>query len=135
MKKLRDAAAWMWDHRGQNIWWKPAVLTPANPDQTNPGLNLVEAESIFRLLEDARLIFPTKHPGDESTVYLINEVREKEWTSFLKDLSPFQRYVGRPMTVLFGYPWIVIVWFISLVIASGVGAFFGELMESFFKNP
>ena len=133
MKKLAQAAKWMWDHRGQDTWWKPPVLTPQNNDPSAPQLTLVEAKSVFRLLEDEKLIFPFKHP-DGSTAYLVNEVKEKEWGDFLKDISWFNKWVVRPLVKVFTNIWTVIIWFISVVIAAVVGGFFSAWMRSFFQS-
>lgn len=134
MKKLRQAAKWMWEHRGQDTWWTPPVLTPLNSsDPTAPQLTPVEAESVFRLLEEEKLIFPFKHP-DNFIAYLINEVKEKEWSDFLKDINPFHRWVVRPLVKVFTNVWTVIIWFISIVIASAVGGFFSAWMQSFFHG-
>lgn len=132
MKKLAQAAKWMWDHRGQDIWWKPPVLTPQNNDSTAPGLTLVEAESVFRLLEDEKLIFPFRHNG--STAYLVNEVKEKEWSDFFKGINPFHRWIIRPLVKVFTNVWTVIIWFISVVIAAAVGGFFSSWMQSLFQG-
>jgi hypothetical protein len=123
----------MWDHRGQNLWFTPTVLTPDNNDPTAPKLSTVEAESVFRLLEEERLIFPVKHPSG-FTAYLINEVKEKEWSGFLKGINPFHRWVVRPLVKVFTNVWTVIIWFISIVIASAVGGFFSAWMQSFFHG-
>ncbi|MDI1320490.1 MAG: hypothetical protein PSW75_09920 [bacterium] len=123
MNKLRTAAKWMWDHRGQDIWWRPPVLTAANvQDPTNPQLSTVEAESIFRLLEDEKLIFPFQHPADKKTAYLINEVRESEWESFLEKMSPFYLYVTRPLKAVLKNGWALLIWFLGTVIAAYLGA-------------
>ncbi|MBI1194851.1 MAG: hypothetical protein GC138_03260 [Gammaproteobacteria bacterium] len=130
MNKLRRAAQWMWDHRGQDIWWRPPVLTAANTsDATNPGLSTVEAESVFRLLEDEKLIFPFQHPDDKKTAYLINEVRESEWKSFLEKMSPFYLYVTRPLKVVFKNSWVLLIWFLGTVIAAYLGAVILKTVE------
>jgi hypothetical protein len=133
MKKLREAVKWMWDHCGQDIWWKPHVLTSKNTDPTAPRLTLVEAKSVFRLLEDEKLIFPIQLQ-DRSTAYLINEVKEKEWGDFLKAINPFNRWVVRPLVRLFTKFWIVIIWFTSVVIAAAVGGFFSAWIQSLFDG-
>src|SRR2546427_7291196 len=118
MRKLKNAAKWMWDHRGQDIWWRAGALTAQNAqDQTAPRLSIVEAESVFRLLEEEKLIFPFKHP-EGGTAYLINEVKEKEWTKFLRSVSWFHVFILRPLIRIFGSVWAVFVWFVSLIIAS-----------------
>ncbi len=130
MKKLRTAAKWIWEHRGQDIWWRPPVLTAANAqDPTNPQLSTVEAESVFRVLEDEKLIFPFQHPSDKKTAYLINEVRTAEWEAFLQKMSPFHMYVVRPFMALFKNGWAVLVWFLSTIIAAFLGAFVKKLVE------
>lgn len=130
MKKLRTAAQWMWDHHGQDIWWRPPALTIENvQDPTNPHLSLVEAESVFRLLEDEKLIFPIQHPEDKRTAYLINEMRSTEWNSFLKKINPFYLYVLRPLAALFKNGWTAFIWFLSTVIASVLGALIEKLLE------
>lgn len=132
MKKLREAAKWMWDHRGKNLWWKPPVLTPSNSDPTAPRLTPVEAASVFRLLEDEKLIFPSQLGN--SIVYVINEVKEKEWSNFLKDINPFHRWVVRPLVNIFTNVLTVIIWLVSVVIAAAVGGFFSAWMQSFFHG-
>ena len=134
MQKLRRAAEWMWDHRGQNIWWRPAVLTPINPDTTNPGLNIVEAESVFRMLEDQKLIFPVLNPQDQQTAYLINEIKESEWKVFIRALTPFHRYFLKPLILIFTKLWVVVVWLISVAAAAAIGGFFSAWMQSLFKK-
>ena len=113
----------MWEHRGQDIWWRPGVLTAQNrQDSTAPQLTLVEAESVFRVLEDDKLIFPVKHP-DGGSAYLINEVKKKEWTKFLRSISWFHVFILRPLVRIFGSAWAVFVWLLSVIIASVIGAF------------
>src|SRR5260370_28445679 len=115
MKELRAAAKWMWDHHGQEIWWRPPVMTSANTqDPTNPGLTQVEAESVFRLLEDEKLIFPFQHPTDKKTAYLINEVKQSEWAAFLQKMSPWHLYVARPLRAPFKSHCGLIVWVLSV---------------------
>ena len=98
------------------------MLTAANSqDATNPGLSIVEAESVFRLLEDEKLIFPFQHPTDKKTAYLINEVREEEWAAFLRKMNPFYLCAVRPLLVVFRNVWAVIVWFLSVVAAAIIG--------------
>jgi len=116
MKKLRTAAKWIWNHRGQEIWWLPSVLTD-NPDPTSPKLSSVEAESVFRLLEDEKLIFPLKHPTEMKTVYLINEVRKAEWELFLKKTNPFYLYVTR---LELKCVWKFLIWLLGTVIVAYV---------------
>jgi hypothetical protein len=136
MKKLFRASSWMWDHRGQNIWWRPPVLTASgNPaDPSNPQLNLVEATSVFKTLENQKLIFPVQHPVDKKTAYLINEVREKEWKTFLRGMSFWWRFTARPLVWIGRNVAAAIFWLISIVIASAGGAFFGEWMKKLFSK-
>lgn len=133
MKKLCAAAEWMWNHRGNNIWWRPNVLTLSNPDSTNPRLTLVEATSTFRLLEEEKLIFPVQNPNDMNIAYLINEVKEEEWVRFLKGLNPWDKFLFRPLLLLFKTAWTVLIWFMSVVVAVAIGGFFGAWMESQIK--
>jgi hypothetical protein len=129
MKKLKLAAEWMWKHRGQNIWWKPAVLTSANPDTTKPDLNMVEALAVFRKLEEDALIFPVQHPVEHGTVYLINEVKEEEWTAFLRKRSLAYIYLVHPLVVLLKNLWTVIIWLLSVIIASFFAAWMALLLR------
>lgn len=130
MKKLRVAAKWMWDHRGQDIWWRPPVLTAANgQDPTNPKLSTVEAESVFRLLEDEKLIFPFQHPVDKKTAYLINELRVAEWEAFLKNMTPSYLYVTRPLKAVFKNGWALLIWFVGTVIAGYLCAVITKVVE------
>lgn len=122
----------MWERRGHNLFWRPPVLTENNNDPTSPKLNLVEAHSIFRLLEEQKLIFPGQEGGQ--TAYYINEVKEKEWTTFLRELNPYHRFFIRPLFFFFKQLWTAIFWLISIVIASAVGAFFGEWIKSLFHK-
>jgi len=133
MRKLQQAAKWMWDHRGQNTWWRSQVLTPQNPDPTAPQLTLVEAESIFRLMEEKKLIFPSRH-SDGTIVYLINEVKISEWSEFLKGMSPFHRFVLQPLLKIFKNIWIMIIWLISIIVATVMTTFLNQWMRSFFSG-
>jgi len=131
--KLRTAAMWLWERRGNNLFWRPQVLSVSNPDPTSPKLNLVEAQSIFRLLEEKQLIFPGP-ASDGRMAYYINEVKEKEWNTFLNGLNPFHQFFVRPLISIFKNLWITIIWLISIVIASAIGAFFSEWMKSLFSS-
>ena len=122
----------MWERRGKNLFWRPLVLTEKNADVTSPKLNPVEAHSVFHLLEEQKLIFPGQEGGQ--TAYYINEVKEKEWNTFLKELNPFHRFFIRPLLAFFKQLWTAILWLISILIASAVGAFFGEWMKSLFHR-
>jgi hypothetical protein len=131
-KKLHTAATWMWERRGKNLFWRPLVLTEINNDPTSPKLNAVEAHSIFRLLEEQKLIFPSQEGGQ--TAYYINEVKEKEWNTFLRELNPYHRFFIRPLLLFFKQLWTAILWLISIVIASVIGAFFGEWIKALFHK-
>jgi hypothetical protein len=110
----------MWSHRGKNMWWSPSVLTSSNQDNSAPKLTAVEALSVFKLLEEEGLIYPVQEPGQTRTVYLINEVKEKEWKAFLRESNPFHIYLFRPLKRVFGSAWNATVWFVSVVIAAVV---------------
>src|ERR1039457_595993 len=76
----------MWSHRGKNIWWTPLVLTAENKnDPTSPKLTMVEAISIFKILEEAGLIFPFVQRGQ--TVFLLHESKTQEWDAFIEHLQ------------------------------------------------
>ena len=125
MKQLRHSAEWMWNHRGNNIWWTASVLTSSNPDTSAPKLTTVGALSVFKLLEEEGLIYPVQEPGQARTVYLINEVKENEWKTFLRKSNPLHIYLLRPLKRIFGSAWNAMVWFISVVVAAVVA----ELIE------
>lgn len=133
MKKLQEAAKWMWNCRSRDIWLNPSVLTSQNNDPTVPTLTVVEAESVFRLLEEKKLIFPIRNQYG-TIAYLINEVKEKEWNEFLKEVNPFHRFVLQPLLKIFKNIWTVFIWLISIIIASWMGAFFSAWMQSVFKT-
>jgi len=73
----------MWSGRGHDTWWRPLVLTQENSDPAAPRLSVVEAESLFVTLEEKGLIFKS-HNSKGEIIYLMNEVKEKEWGDFLK---------------------------------------------------
>ena len=127
MNKVKEAAQWMWEHRGQDIWWRPPVLTSSNPDKTAPSLSVVEAESLFRILDEKALIFPFVHPTDKKTAYLINELKEEEWGSFLRHYNGFYRYLLHPVWKVFRSLTGFIIWLASVIIASFIGAWINSL--------
>ncbi len=128
MKKLYVAAKWMWDHRGHNLWWSPPVLTASNDDPSSPNLNQVEAESVFRLLLERKLIFPSFNPTEKRIVYLLHELKENEWKLFLKEINLFHRWFIKPLLIHFKNIWTAILWLVSIIIASYIGALFNELI-------
>lgn len=81
---LLIAAEWLWSHRRKEQWWTQEVLTAHNDDRTSPKLTLVEAKSVFSVLEKRDLIFPAVRDG--RPIYHLHETKEKEWAAFLSEL-------------------------------------------------
>jgi hypothetical protein len=77
------AAEWMWSHRGENLYWRPNVLTDSNPDPDAPKITMVEAESIFRYLEDKGLLHQGHNNGHPA--FFLEEAKTQEWESFLSE--------------------------------------------------
>jgi hypothetical protein len=134
MRKVHEAAQWIWNCRGKNVWLTPFVLTKDNPDESAPELTIGEATSLFKLLEEEKLIFPYKTTPDGSTQYLVNEAKEKDWHEFLKGLSWWQKWFVRPLVKIFGTVWLIIVWLMSIMIAAALGSGISELVKAAFKK-
>jgi hypothetical protein len=88
--KSKQAAftEWLWSKKGNNLAFFPNTLTNSNlSDQSlpRPTLSPVEAEGLFRYLEEQRLVFPKE--TSQGTAYCLNEMKEREWTEVIKDLK------------------------------------------------
>ena len=87
-EKQKEAFKFMFAEFGKPIWWKPPSLTRAgNPNGNPPDLNLVEAESIFRLLASKELIFPFINKHKEAC-FLIHHAKEQEWKDLIDPPPP-----------------------------------------------
>lgn len=132
MSNLYNAAEWIWRHRGNDVWWRPSVLTNRNPDSESLGLSQVEAMAIFNRLVEERLLFPGIINTNER-VFFINEINEKEWSRFIFCSKWYYRWFINPFLKLSRNIGLFIYWIISLIIASGIGAFISEWMHKIFE--
>jgi hypothetical protein len=117
--KTLIAAEWLWSHRGKNLWWTPNVLTQANPDPTSPKLEVVEAVSIFRYLEEKGLVFSSNQ--NDRTVFCLHEAKEQEWSDFISELKTKQRRDSGVRSLL-------------VIVETGALAYVFWMLADFFQN-
>lgn len=119
---------------GKNrLWLAPSVLTPKNPDKTNPQITLDDATEVFDALQKRRLlttcvleVTDTQGAKREATVFLVNREMKEEWDK-LATKSGFLSMKASPVIYYFfgsENPW---AWLIFVFILA---AFFGELLKN-----
>ena len=81
----KRASLWMYRKREGVSWWTHQVLTPANPDLSNPHLSLPQAQEVFRLLAEKGFLHYLGDlvSGSQSVpAYAISSEKLKEFKKF-----------------------------------------------------
>ena|ERR1017187_5392210 len=118
----------------ERLWLAPSVLTPTNPDKSNPQIPVEDARAVFDILEKRFLLMPwmatvTDSRGEkfEVTVFIVNRDRRKEWEALVYK-SGFWNLKASPLIYYFFGKERPLFW-LFLVFFSA--AFFGEIFKSF----
>jgi hypothetical protein len=88
MNKFAPFVEWLWSKRDVPYSFRITVLTEAalrdDPSVPRPPLSNVEAESLFKLLAEMKLVFFKDGPDPS---YLLNHVEAHRWLALIKDLK------------------------------------------------
>jgi hypothetical protein len=87
-KTILAAVEWMWSHRGNNMFWRPGVLTEElnKQDPSAPKVTINEAESIFLQLLERGLVYVKPAP-DRLPAFWMHESKINQWKSFIAELK------------------------------------------------
>jgi hypothetical protein len=116
----------------KRLWLAPAVLTPTNPDKTNPQIPIEDARAVFDTLEKRNLLTPrlaavtdANNEKREVVVYFVNREKKKDWETLVSK-SGFLNMKASPVIYYFfgsENPWGFLI--LTFVLAS----FFGEIFK------
>ena len=89
MNKFAPFANWLWTKKDVENAFRITTLTKDNsidPTLPSPPLSTIESLTLFKHLEDLKLVYP--HPDPEGgTAYLINKVKSSEWKMEISELK------------------------------------------------
>ena len=133
--ELKETAKWMWERKDKTDWWTPLVLTFDNPDNTNPMFSRNKALQIFTILEERRLILPTITTINDVKIqtYKINTNKADEWDDLINKKGLFKLYITPFITSIFKQSWLLILWFVTLIMASTIQSLCKNIIDNFFK--
>ena len=90
MNKFYRFAEWLWSKKDREVAFRISTLTESNShdDETlpSPPLSRIEAETLFRHLENLHLVYPVPDPQG-GTAFLINKTRPHEWENEISELK------------------------------------------------
>ena len=96
----------------------PSTLTESHLQDDKlprPPLSQIEAEGIFKHLEDLKLVFPMEINGH--TAYAINETKPHEWEAAISELRKPKWKRSKTLLAIGAF----IVWILSLIISGFIG--------------
>ena len=133
--ELKETAKWMWDRKNTTDWWTPLVLTSDNPDNTSPKFSRNKAYQLFTILEERRLIIPKTEILNNKLIqiYKINSNKTDGWQDLINKKGVFKLHIIPFITSVFNKSWLLILWFVTLILASTVQALCKNIIDHLFK--
>ena len=125
----------MWDRKDTTYWWTSLVLTNNNPDSSSPKFSRNKAEQIFTILSERNLIIPTIETINETSfpTYKINVNKVDEWYKLINKKGFSKLYILPTLKIFFKHSWLLILWFVTLILASTVQALCKNIIDHLFK--
>lgn len=118
--------------KDERLWFTPLVLTPQNPDGSNPQISIEDAREVFASLEKRQLLdrrtLSIKDTGGTAgsvEVSIVDRNRSKDWNLLISKRG-FWNMQASPVVYYFvGKRW---AW---LILLFALGAFIGQFLQDF----
>lgn len=134
--ELKETAKWMWERKDTSDWWTVLVLTSENTDITSPKFSRNKAEQIFTVLSERKLIIPTVYSINKAIfpTYKINVNKPDKWYKLINKEGFTKLYLFPAIKNIFKHGWLLVLWFITLIMASTIQSLCKNIIDNLFKQ-